>query len=59
MAPGLQMASSLPNTSFLTRHVLEHRLDDEIAVGERFQVGAGLEIVGQGRRPAPPSCGRA
>ena len=33
--PAWRCASSLRNTSFLIVHVLEHRLDDEVAVGER------------------------
>ena len=34
-APGFITASSFANTSFLTSHLLEHRLDHDVAVGDR------------------------
>ena len=43
-APGLASLSSLPNTSLLDRHVLEHRLDHDVGVLARaIEVGGAVE----------------
>ena len=44
MAPGLATASSLANTSFFSGHVLEHRLDDEVGVGEGLELETRREM---------------
>ena len=38
IAPGLAMPSSLREHVLLDVHVLEHGLDDQVAVGERLEV---------------------
>ena len=61
-APGLAMRSRAPNTCCLTRHVLEHRFDHDVGVGDRGEVGgagdAGEPRLHLVRREAPraPRC---
>ena len=50
MAPGLATGVELGEHLLLDRHVLEHRLDDQVAVGEIGIVGGAVE---QGEPRAP------
>ncbi len=43
IAPGLAILSSRPKTSFLISICLEHRLDDQVAIGQRFEVERRLQ----------------
>ena len=51
IAPGLAILSSLREDLLLHVHVLEHRLDDEVAVGERVEVERRAEQAHRASRP--------